>query len=341
MKEDWKTLDLDNSIELSNLGRVKRNGEIRTYPTDHYIRITIKKKMYYVHRLVYELFVGKIPKDMVIDHINNIKSDNRLINLRLVNRSLNGKNKYNYKKISGVNYDLRREKWKVDFVLNKKYIFIGRFDSYLEAIDIHNKYIINNNIEKDFLISINEFIKEKVKKKTKRIPIEPDHLDGEEWKEVLINNRVICVSNKGRIKFKNQKTGILIITRGTINSQGYRKINITNNSKTKYYLVHRLVYQSFNCDINKKRIIDHIDGDKLNNNLDNLQELSHSLNIHKQKKQKGTTSKYKGVYYLKDRGKWRSHININGKRTNLGNFDTEKEAYNRYLEEYNKLFNNE
>ena len=43
-----------------------------------------KTKIFIVHRLVYETFVGPIPEDMEIDHINGVKDDNRLVNLRCV-----------------------------------------------------------------------------------------------------------------------------------------------------------------------------------------------------------------------------------------------------------------
>ena len=48
-----------------------------------------KRKNKYVHRLVYETFVGKIPKGFEINHINHNKSDNRLCNLELVSHSEN------------------------------------------------------------------------------------------------------------------------------------------------------------------------------------------------------------------------------------------------------------
>lgn len=47
-------------------------------------RETNKFKCYYIHRLIWETFNGKIPDGMEIDHINTIKNDNRLENLQLV-----------------------------------------------------------------------------------------------------------------------------------------------------------------------------------------------------------------------------------------------------------------
>ena len=49
------------------------------------------QKGYYVHRFVYECFNGIIPDGKVIDHVNNIKDDNRLCNLQLMTQQENCK----------------------------------------------------------------------------------------------------------------------------------------------------------------------------------------------------------------------------------------------------------
>lgn len=43
-----------------------------------------KRKMFSVHRIVWEAFNGEIPNDLQIDHINGVRDDNRLVNLRVV-----------------------------------------------------------------------------------------------------------------------------------------------------------------------------------------------------------------------------------------------------------------
>lgn len=61
-----------------------------------YVRVCGK----YVHRIVYETFVGEIPQDYEIDHINTIRNDNRLVNLRCVTRTENMNNPLTIKHIS-------------------------------------------------------------------------------------------------------------------------------------------------------------------------------------------------------------------------------------------------
>lgn len=57
-----------------------------------YVRLDTGKNHCLVHRLVYETFVGEIPEGMEIDHINTIRTDNRLENLRCVTRKENHNN---------------------------------------------------------------------------------------------------------------------------------------------------------------------------------------------------------------------------------------------------------
>ena len=68
-----------------------------------YLAITVKKPkttLALVHRLVFETFIGKIPQGYEIDHINTIRDDNRLENLRVVTRRENLNNPLTRKHIS-------------------------------------------------------------------------------------------------------------------------------------------------------------------------------------------------------------------------------------------------
>ena len=102
-----------------------------------------------------------------------------------------------------------------------------------------------------------------------------ENLPNEIWKKIPEYDYEI--SSCGRIK--NIKT--LQLLRPSITC-GYYKITLSKNKATKGYLVHQLVYFVFNEDSlpisNKDYVIDHIDSDKLNNNLNNLRKITRSEN---------------------------------------------------------------
>jgi hypothetical protein len=61
--------------------------------------------------------------------------------------------------------------------------------------------------------------------------------------------------------------------------RGYLRVNLSNNGKKGTYFVHQLVMQTFNGLGNKYASIDHIDGNKENNHIDNLRYVSLGENI--------------------------------------------------------------
>jgi len=75
----------------------------------------------------------------------------------------------------------------------------------------------------------------------------------------------------------------------------------------------------------KGKFIDHIDGDGLNNTRDNLRFCTRIENA-RNCRHRNETSQYRGVFWAKDRAKWRSKIKISGKQIDLGHFTDEKNA---------------
>ena len=82
-----------------NIINVKTKRIIKMFNNGNgYLFFTIygeKRKNYYQHRFVYEVFKGKIPPNLEIDHINNLKSDNRIKNLQLLSRQQNNEKSHN------------------------------------------------------------------------------------------------------------------------------------------------------------------------------------------------------------------------------------------------------
>ena len=72
-------------IEVSNLGRVRKNGIIQQLHGTNYLNCCSKM----IHRIVAELFVPNPENKPCVDHINCNKHDNRAVNLRWVNYSEN------------------------------------------------------------------------------------------------------------------------------------------------------------------------------------------------------------------------------------------------------------
>ncbi len=77
--EIWKIYPKNTSFEISNLGRIKRNGQIVKF-REH--QVYYRLRIGYVHRIVAELFIENKENKPCIDHINGNPHDNRAENLR-------------------------------------------------------------------------------------------------------------------------------------------------------------------------------------------------------------------------------------------------------------------
>ena len=90
--------------------------------------------------------------------------------------------------------------------------------------------------------------------------------------------------------------------------------------------VHRLVALAFIPNSMNKRIVDHIDRDKLNNHIVNLRWATHSENGMNRSAPKNSTSGQTGVTFDKKSRKWRVKISIDGKEKHIGYYQTFDEA---------------
>ena len=117
----------------------------------------------------------------------------------------------------------------------------------------------------------------------------------------------------------------------SFNTNGYKYFEIRVSNKRYTILLHRLIYWLHNPDWDildssiKNNSIDHIDGDKLNNNIENLRLVTNQENCFNR-------TRAKGYYWFKKNKKWRADITLNRKTIYLGTFDKEVDARNAYLE---------
>ena len=106
-------------------------------------------------------------------------------------------------------------------------------------------------------------------------------MNEEIWKDVRGYEGEYQVSNMGRVMSLNYRhTGKEKILKPRNNGRGYLFVNLHANGKHKRYFVHRLVLSTFNpCPDSESLQVNHIDEDKTNNNVDNLEWCTRSYNI--------------------------------------------------------------
>jgi hypothetical protein len=117
-----------------------------------------------------------------------------------------------------------------------------------------------------------------------------------------------------------------------LSSHGYAQRNICVSGKWTTVSMHRDVMGT------DKSLIDHIDGNPLNNTKENLRIANYQLNARNAKSKSGTVSKFKGVTYVKESNKWRVRICINGRNKQIGYFRDEIEAAKAYDDKAFELF---
>ena len=155
------------------------------------------------------------------------------------------------------------------------------------------------------------------------------------WKIIPNTNDMYMVSNCGRVKsLKNNKEKMLTPYQ---NNWGY--VTVTLRIGDKHYIrkVHQLVATAFlnHTPCGNKVIVDHIDNNKSNNHLSNLQLISQRENLSKDKV--NGSSKHVGVCWNRVNQNWVAYIKIDGKRKHLGSFKNELDAANAYQEALNNL----
>lgn len=98
-------------------------------------------------------------------------------------------------------------------------------------------------------------------------------------------------------------------------------------------LLHREIMQA-----KKGQILDHINGNTLDNRKSNLRFCTHSQNMQNSQRHETNTSGHRGVRFRKDRNKWRSEIYFNGKYIHLGLFENKIDAISAYEQKSAELF---
>ena len=127
----------------------------------------------------------------------------------------------------------------------------------------------------------------------------------------------------GILTAKKERRNVQIgVTLGCVDTLGYLAIGFNG---TRYY-VHRIVWKMHHGDFEEHLMVDHVNGKKHDNRIDNLRLVDKTENARNMKASTKNTSGYTGVSLYKPTGRWMAIIQVSGKHVYLGSFKTKKEA---------------
>ena len=170
----------------------------------------------------------------------------------------------------------------------------------------------------------------------------------EEWKKINEYEDKYEISNLGRVKSlcrysENNKLIQEKYLKITKDKYGYAQVTLYKNSIGTATKIHKLIATHFMGHIPDgfKYVINHIDGNKYNSTILNLEIVTQRYNVSDGKQKLKKTSKYTGVSWNKKCNKWLAQIQINGKKKNLGIYINEEDAYNAYQNKLKEINNND
>lgn len=288
--EEWKGILNYENYEVSNLGNVrnKKTGRIlKSYDKGGYAVVGLsnkKTKTFQIHRLVCEVFVPNPENKPQVNHIDKNGLNNNVINLEW-NTVLEN----NIHRSNGVIQTTNQNMiiYRVDKDTNEK---LEKYDS----IELAGEWAFKQGLVKNIhsgRTNISNMIRGvyKISCGFKWILEEQDSFENEIWKQVIIKDKDTTnyyVSSLGR--FKNSK-GIIMKDYKPHHS-GYIYVRV---NKDKYAL-HRLIAFTFLENPKNKAFVNHIDGNKTNNALANIEwntPNENSLHSHKIGLNKGNKRK--------------------------------------------------
>jgi hypothetical protein len=212
-----------------------------------------KKKTMRIHRLVAMKFLPRVEGKDVVDHINGKRDDNRVENLRWATVTENNHNIHvKWTNLGGT--------CKVD-QLDDNGAVIKTFDSVTQTA---------TEMKVDQALISRACLSQKKYKGYWWRYHDSEQLLDEEWRTGLYNGFEVEVSNKGRIKGRGGRP-----YRGRL-AGGYRTVE----RDSRNHAVHRIICAIFNPHPDHENLdVDHVDGNKQNNESSNLQWVTKSENM--------------------------------------------------------------
>ncbi len=269
MIEEWKVIEKATNYEISSCGRVKNTLTKRilkpTLNCGYFaigLRINNKTTTAFAHRLVATYFMVCPDETYVVNHKDGIKTNNNVENLEWVSQSENGKHAYR------LNLNIPNKISVSQYTLSN--VFIKEYESLLDAekeTGIYNGHISG----------VCRGIRDRktaggyIWKYTSYIPTTQLAPEG----KIMTGYPNYIITNDGKV-YNSQRNKYLVSVK---NASGYMFVNLSDGQERKSFSIHRLVALLFIENNNNYLEVNHIDFDKANNNVDNLEWISRSDNM--------------------------------------------------------------
>jgi hypothetical protein len=295
--EEWRTINEYPNYDVSNFSNIRNNksGKIlKQLVKCGYYHISLvnefNKKTFTVHRLIALAFIENPENKSDVNHKDKNKLNNNISNLEWMTRKEN-----NIHRCEGLIITTNKNKPVLRIDANNNEIL----ETY-NSIELAGTWAFNNGYTKTIHNGRNSIGNclnglSQIAYKFKWKYEEKNNLENEIWKQVILENidmknKQYFVSNLGR--FKN-RLGI-IMDNYKVNENGYIRVYVYN----KTYALHRLIALAFIENPENKEQVNHIDGNKLNNSVLNLEFVTNQENqIHKFKIGLGNNYTRKIVQY--------------------------------------------
>jgi hypothetical protein len=272
--EIWKEIAGYKNYDVSSYGKVrnKKTGRIlkQSIMGGYYcVGLSNKKtKTFSVHQLVSKAFIPNPENKLQVNHKDKNKLNNNVINLEYMTNKENSIHRSNgVIQTTNQNLEIYRIDLKSDEIIQK-----------YNSIEDAAKWVVEQKLSNN-LHSVRSCISCCVREVTNSSfgfnwkKVEQKNLENEEWREIIINNNKVedyFVSSLGR--FKNKKGIVMKEYKPHHSGYIYLRVNIQK------YALHRLVAQTFIPNLENKPFVNHIDGNKINNSVSNLEWCSCSEN---------------------------------------------------------------
>ena len=242
-----------SGYRASTLGRIysEKVGKILegwSYATDGYIKLKImlnnKATDISAHIMICTIFHGHKPHSTyTVDHIDRVKTNNTPSNLRWASKSE-----------QALNRNIKARTYLIAQIQNNKIVDFFDKQTILEIFDVDDIIIPPEGIFHSGYLWISEKF---------------TNLDlvNEVWRSINIKGAIYSISNMGRVITTRKKFG-------STNTDGYKQVGLVGQT----FYMHRLVMIAFNGIIGDGLVVNHIDSDRTNNRLDNLEIVTYSGN---------------------------------------------------------------